>query len=114
MFSCTFSISTYAFTVAESTGRGLVFQKTDQVEKKKKNGAKYMETVVVDEKFYHGDVGDLPHDKKYYVGIVKDIMGQIDDDGWPQEAQVSIISGGKQDTVPWKQVPTRNDLKDKF
>ena len=114
MFSCTFSLSTYAFTVAESTGRGLVFQKTDQVEKKKKNGAKYMETVVVDEKFYHGQVGKLPHDQEFYEGIAKDIMKQRDGDDWPEEAQVSITCGKKQETVPWTQVATRDDLKDKF
>ena len=103
----------YASTV-ESTGRGLVFRKTEEVEKTKKNGKKYMETVVVDEKFYHGKVGNLPHDQKYYEGIVKDIMGQRNGDEWPAVAQVSITSGKTHKNVPWTQVPTRKDLEGKF
>ena len=104
----------YASTV-ESTGRGLVFQKTEEVEKTKKNGKKYMETVVVDEKFYHGEVGKPPHDTEYYKGIAEDIMRQRDGDGvWPAVAQVSITSGKTHKNVPWTQVPTRKDLEGKF
>ena len=91
----------------------MAFKKTAEVEEKGKGGKMVKTVKVVDEKFYYGEVGNPPHDTKYYEEIAKDIIPREGAE-WPQVAQVSVTKGKKQINVPWTQVATRDDLKGKF
>ena len=104
-----------------SSGRGLAFTSSEEVEVKdektgkpvidKKTNKPKTKTVII-EKFYTGNVGGdvSKHDANYYKGIAKEIMDKITNGTWPAIVTISITRGGKNVDEPWTQREDRKDF----